>query len=198
MTTHDIISSERERVARFSIELIKVRVRTMLRMPVRFLASTGHAISEAEFERWCAGTSHSVRLTLAVTASAVEVSGSTLSDEETRTLKRAASDFQGPMARLASTHGGSDCQFIVEGGLVALSLREFLNWLEDFDIGELGWVGGNWVPRGVSGNWTFVISPTVAHLDSQLKVRLPPGVRPFFHVVRRLESLWWRWRLRRL
>jgi hypothetical protein len=64
----------------------------------------------------------------------------------------------------------------VEEGNTPLDGTAFFKWLDTYDLGPLGWIGGSWRREGeqTAERWTFVISRRISHLmEKDMQPRRP-------------------------
>ncbi len=161
----------RKRLLEFSTELVRLRIAKLLSHPVEYHLPQGETTDEAQFRNWALEIDSVLSLRPRVQRDRIVIDAVVLGENEIAAYRRRVEAFQQGFANLVAQRSRGDVRVVIEGGAVKLTLEEFIAWMEQLDLGDLGWVGGDWLAEDDTP--LFVMRADVPHLDERLKARSP-------------------------
>jgi hypothetical protein len=163
-------------IEHFTTELLESRIEHLVGARVEY-AIPENAVTKDEFELWCSNASSPIRIdTSLLNKGWVKVCGSFQLSKAASQRSLETAGFRDAFHRQAEARGLSSVRFVVDGGRFSIGASDFFNWLEKYDLGEIGWIGGNWKSEGEGAEryWSFVITRRIDHiLDRRMTPRRP-------------------------
>jgi hypothetical protein len=149
-------SSERRGLAAFTVEVFSTAAREARRGRVAFELAEGRVVSAEAFEQWAANEQRTVSLEPVWTADALIVRCSTSPSVGTSRTHGQVSRRHMVMDNLVADRDHEKVRVAVAGGETSLSLREYKEWLDHFDLGVRDWTHADW--RSSTDGWVLELT----------------------------------------
>jgi hypothetical protein len=133
-------------LARFTTELLRVRGAATGGLDAIAYEVASQKLKEIEFQQWCSSCTGTVRIQLKRLPEGVVAVGDELSSVESAAHRKARAGTRYGLRRLAARSPGKTLLVGIEQGREVLDFRNFLRWIDKFELGDFGAYNGNVVP----------------------------------------------------